>query len=52
MKITMQLTLVLIGLFVLLQSFSAQSKKYKKDQKRTWAEANYYYEDEENEMAL
>ena len=40
----MQLNLVLISLFVLPQAFSAQSKAYKRDQKRTWSEANYFYE--------
>ena len=52
MRIRMQLNLVLISLFVLPQAFSAQSKAYKRDQKRTWSEANYFYENEDYEMAL
>ena len=52
MKIRMQLTLFLLGLFVLLQSFSAQSKAYNKKHKRIWSEANFFYESEDYEMAL
>ena len=52
MNVRIQLTIALISLFVLPQNFSAQSKEYKKDQKRTWAEANCFYEAEDYEMAL
>ena len=52
MKIRIQLTLFLIGLLVLLQPFTAQSKAYKKKHKRTWSEANFFYEAEDYEMAL
>ena len=52
MNIRIQLTLSLISLFVLSQTFSAQSKEYKKDQKRIWTAANCFYEAEDYENAL
>jgi hypothetical protein len=52
MNIRIQLTLSLISFFVLPQTFSAQSKEYKKNHKRIWAEANCFYEAENYEKAL
>ena len=52
MNIRIQLTIALISLFVFPQTFSAQSKEYKKEHKKTWAEANCFYEAEDYEMAL
>lgn len=52
MNIRIKLTLSLIILFVLPQNFCAQSKEYKKDQKRIWAAANCFYEAEDYEKAL
>jgi len=52
MNLSKPLNLVLIGLLILPITLPAQSKSYKKDQKRIWSEANYFYEAEDYEMAL
>lgn len=48
----MQLNALRVIILLLPFSFSAQSKAYKKDQKRIWTEANFFYEAEDYEMAL
>lgn len=49
MKRSIQLLLTIIVLPALV---IGQSKAYKKDQKRVWSEANYFYELEDYKMAL
>ncbi len=52
MNIKIHFTLTLIGLFVLPQTFSAQSKQYNKNHKKIWSKANCLYKVQDYEKAL
>ncbi len=52
MNLKIHFTLALISLFVLPQTFSAQSKEYNKNHKKIWSKANCFYKSQEYEKAL
>ena len=52
MNITIHSAFGLLSLFVLPQTFSAQSKEYNKNHKKIWSKANCFYKAQEYEKAL